>query len=83
MKEITLITDLATSIHHLRKRAHLSQQQLADLAGLSRTAIQGIQAGKATTQLDTLLRVLDVLNIKLYIDHPLLTEGDDNENTTD
>ncbi|WP_052045818.1 helix-turn-helix domain-containing protein [Candidatus Paracaedibacter symbiosus] len=56
----------------LRKKAGLSQENLAELSGLSRTAIQGIEAGKESLQIDTLLKVCHVLNIRLSFDHPLL-----------
>ena len=48
-----------------RKKAHLSQQKLADMAGVSRTAIQRLEEGIFKIQLDTLLKILHVLNISL------------------
>lgn len=83
MRRLTTTKDMGLIVQRLRKTAQLSQNQLADLAGLSRTAIQGIEAGKQTLQLDTLLSVLQVLNIKVYLDHPLLPdEGTNNEDAS-
>ncbi|MBW8308263.1 MAG: helix-turn-helix domain-containing protein [Candidatus Paracaedibacteraceae bacterium] len=66
------ILELGQQLRWLRKQTKLSQSDLALRAGLSRTAIQAIESGKTTCQLDTLFKVLTVLNIKLAIDHSLL-----------
>lgn len=69
--ELTAET-LGKYIPFLRQKAGLSQSDLAELAGLSRTSIQGIESGKESLQIDTLLKVCYVLNIRLSFDHPLL-----------
>lgn len=61
-------------LRHLRKKAGLSQSDLAQLAGLSRTAIQALEDGKQTCKLATLFKVTRVLNLKLYGDHPLVKD---------
>lgn len=66
--------ELGRQIRLIRKGAKLSQADLAFRASLSRTAIQAIESGKETCQLDTLFKVLAILNIKLGFDHPL-TKG--------
>lgn len=77
---ISQINQIGTVIKSLRKAAKLSQQDLADLAGVSRTALQGIEADKPTTQLDTLMRIMQALNLKLYLHHPLLSSlGENND----
>ncbi len=60
-----LMTELATLIHHYRKKSGLTQQALAELAGIGKTAVFDLEQGKDTVQLNTLLSVLKVLNIKL------------------
>lgn len=72
MIHISSSQDLAHHIIDLRKRSKLSQTDLALRCGLSRTAIQALENGKETIKLDTLLKVLSILNIQLYIDHPLI-----------
>lgn len=60
-----------TVIFH-RKKSKLTQKQLADLAGVGKTVVFDIEKGKETVQLNTLLKVLSVLNIKLEIKSPLM-----------
>ncbi|MCA0370050.1 MAG: helix-turn-helix domain-containing protein [Proteobacteria bacterium] len=72
MKEISDMDTLKDALRHLRKKAGLSQSELAQLAGLSRTAIQALEDGKPTCKLSTFFKVTHVLNLKLYADHPLL-----------
>lgn len=55
-----------------RKKSKLTQKQLADLAGVGKTVVFDIEKGKETVQLNTLLKVLSVLNIKLEIKSPLM-----------
>lgn len=62
-------------IPFLRKKAGLSQEDLAQMAGISRTAVQGIEGGKESIQIDTLLKVCHVLNIRLSFSHSLLQEN--------
>lgn len=72
--EISGSKDLSRIARDLRKKARLSQGRLAELAGLSRTAIQGLESGKETCQLDTVFKVFRVLNIQVNLSHPLLHE---------
>lgn len=55
-----------------RKRSKLTQKQLADLAGVGKTVVFDIEKGKETVQLNSLLKVLSVLNIKLKMISPLM-----------
>lgn len=55
-----------------RKKAGLTQKELADLAGLGKTVIFDIEKNKQTVQFDTILKVLKILNIKLKVESPLL-----------
>lgn len=54
-----------------RRQAGLSQAELARLAGVGKTVIFDIEKGKSTVRLDTLLRVLEALNIRLEWRSPL------------
>jgi HTH-type transcriptional regulator / antitoxin HipB len=56
-----------------RKLGHLTQAELALLAGVGKTVIFDIEKGKPSVRLDTLLKVLHVLNIKLEFSSPLMT----------
>jgi y4mF family transcriptional regulator len=55
-----------------RKKSKLTQNQLADLAGVGKTVVFDIEKGKETVQLNSLLKVLSVLNIKLEMKSPLM-----------
>lgn len=62
--------EIAKLVQYYRKESGLSQQALAKLAGVGKTAIFDIEKGKETVQLNTLLKVLDVLNIKMKFATP-------------
>lgn len=55
-----------------RKKAGLSQAELGRYAGLGKTVIFDIENGKLSIQLDTLLKVLEVLNIKIEFKSQLM-----------
>lgn len=55
-----------------RKRAGLSQEELGKIAGLGKTVVFDVEKGKLTIRLETLLHLLDVLNIKLHFESPLM-----------
>jgi y4mF family transcriptional regulator len=55
-----------------RKKSNLTQKQLADLAGVGKTVVFDLEKGKATVQLNSLLKILFALNIKLELTSPLM-----------
>lgn len=63
-------TDIASMIKYYRKQSGLSQSNFAKVAGIGKTALFDIEKGKETVQLNTLLKVLEVLNIKMKFDTP-------------
>ncbi|MEI7421821.1 MAG: helix-turn-helix domain-containing protein [Prolixibacteraceae bacterium] len=65
---------LASVIKNHRKSAGLSQHKLAEMAGIGKTAVFDLEKGKETIQLDTLRKILKVLNIKVQLNSPLLTQ---------
>lgn len=66
---------LSDIIKFHRKKAGLTQKELADLSGLGKTVIFDIEKGKETVQFNSLLKVLKALNIKLKIESRLI-DGD-------
>ncbi|MCA0402729.1 MAG: type II toxin-antitoxin system Y4mF family antitoxin [Proteobacteria bacterium] len=62
--------DIAKMVYFYRKESGLSQHELAKLAGVGKTVIFDIEKGKQTIQLNTLLKVLDILNIKIKFETP-------------
>jgi transcriptional regulator with XRE-family HTH domain len=55
-----------------RKAAKLSRAQLSEMAGVGKTVIYDIEKGKETIQLNTLRKILKVLNIKIVLTSPLM-----------
>ena len=69
--------EIATAVRYCRKQARLSQKELAEFAGVGKTVVFDIEKGKPTVKLDTLLKVLAVLNIQLMLKTPLDFPGED------
>ena len=63
-----------------RKAAKLSRVQLAELAEVGKTVIYDIEKGKESVQLDTLRKILKVLNIKIILKSPLMDNLQNSEN---
>lgn len=63
-------TEIAKQIYYCRKKSGLSRDELARLAGVGKTVIYDIEKGKKSIRLDTLLKVLDVLNIQIQLKTP-------------
>ena len=63
---------LAEVIMLHRKAARLSRVQLAELSGVGKTVIYDIEKGKESVQLDTLEKILKVLNITIVLKSPLM-----------
>jgi len=55
-----------------RKKSGLTQKQLADIAGVGKTAVFDVEKGKETVRLNTLLKILSALNIKLNLQSSLI-----------
>lgn len=63
---------IAETVRTCRKQSGLSQQSLATLAGVGKTAVFDIEKGKDTVQLNTLLKIFDALNIQLTLTLPFV-----------
>lgn len=72
-------TEIAALIRYYRKQSGLSQQALAKLAGIGKTALFDIEKGKETIQLNTLLKVLDVLNMRIQVETPFAMSKEDDQ----
>lgn len=60
--------DLLPEFVRSRRRARkLSQQELAELAGVGRRVISELERGKATVRLDVVARVLAVFGMQLGV----------------
>lgn len=63
-------TTLGKAIQQKRIALGLSQQQLANMAQLSRQSLNGIEHGNVNATLETLGRLLDVLGLTLAVTDP-------------
>ncbi len=66
--------DLSKMLIWHRKKSKITQQTLADMAGISRTAVQRLESGTVPVQIDTLEKALAVLNIKMSYSSPLMAQ---------
>jgi len=64
------IFEIGRLVKEHRKMARLTQKQLAEFAGIGKTAVFDIEHDKATVQMQTILRVFDVLNIEMKLIPP-------------
>lgn len=62
---------LAKIILFHRKKSGLTQQELAQLAGVGKNTVYGLEKGQQNVRLENLLKVLQVLNIELDFKSPL------------
>ncbi len=67
-------------IRYHRKRAGLSQLELANLCGIGKTAVFDVEKGKSTVQVSTLAALLVGLNISVHWHSPLIAEFLSEEN---
>lgn len=72
MRENDVAEEIGRIVQFHRKKARLTQLDLAKFAEVGKTAVFDLEKGKATIQLSTLLRVLHVLNITLQLSGPLM-----------
>lgn len=63
---------MAEIIKMHRKAARLSRAQLAEMSGVGKTVIYDIEKGKESIRLNTLRKLLKVLNIKIELTSPLM-----------
>jgi HTH-type transcriptional regulator / antitoxin HipB len=66
-----MINDLGKAVRHHRKKAKLTQQELANLARVARSIVFDIERGRMTIRAEGLFKVLTFLNIELSWNSPL------------
>jgi len=59
---------IGDAIRHYRKEAGLTQEQLAEMAGLQRSYLSELESGKETEQVKRVLRVLRQLGVRMMLD---------------
>ena len=63
--------DLGLMVRNHRKKAGLTQLELANLAGIGKTTVFDIEKNKETVRWSNILAVLQVLNIEVEFKSPL------------
>ncbi len=71
---MSTIEKIGEIIKFHRGRSGLSRQQLATFAGVGKTTIFDLENGKLSIRLNTLLKILDILNIRIELKSPLISE---------
>jgi y4mF family transcriptional regulator len=74
-----MIDSLQSAVRLSRKASGLSQAKLAKLAGVGKAAVFDLEHGKKTIQLDTVTKILSVLNIKVSFQTPSAIPGKTNK----
>tara|TARA_B100000949_G_scaffold228543_1_gene236244 strand:+ start:428 stop:637 length:210 start_codon:yes stop_codon:yes gene_type:complete len=65
------MVDLGLMVKDHRKKAGLTQLELANLAGIGKTTVFDIEKNKETVRWSNILAVLQVLNINVEFKSPL------------
>lgn len=65
------MVDLGLMVKNHRKKAGLTQLELANLAGIGKTTVFDIEKNKETVRWSNILAVLQVLNIEVEFKSPL------------
>jgi HTH-type transcriptional regulator/antitoxin HipB len=63
---------VAECVRYHRKKSGLSQANLAKFAGVGKTVVYDIEQGKESIQINTLLKIFNVLNITLHLESKLM-----------
>jgi transcriptional regulator with XRE-family HTH domain len=76
MSNPSIATELGTTLKQIRLQQNLSQEQVAQKAGLSRSAISEMENGKTATSLITIIQILRALQQLHLLDNwQVIAEG--------
>lgn len=64
--------EIAEVVKYHRKKSGLNRVELARLAGVGKTAVFDVEHGKKTVQMETVIKILNVLNINIELKSPLM-----------
>lgn len=53
--------EMGKKVRHLRRMKDMTQQQVADLAGLSRNAVVNVEAGRYNTSIEKVCKIVHAL----------------------
>jgi HTH-type transcriptional regulator / antitoxin HipB len=72
--EINSIRDVAAAVRGRRQKLGLSQESVAQRARVSRQWLSEFESGKPTAELQLVMRLLDALGLRLFLDVPNETQ---------
>ncbi len=61
------LTAISHAIRNRRRLLKLNQDDLAELAGISQRYLYSIETGQANPSLETLIKIIDVLGLRIEI----------------
>lgn len=61
------VSELGAELQRARKQNGLTQEQLADLAGISERTLRSIERGAGNPSIDAVLSVADVLGLRIVV----------------
>lgn len=67
MEEMDELTAIVSAMIEKRNALGISQRELAQLCGLPQSSIARIESGKTTPKLDTLLKIMHPLGLKIKL----------------
>lgn len=67
MEEIEEVASIVSSIIRRRQELGISQRDLAERCGIPQSSVARIETLKTTPKLDTLIKLMQALNLKLHI----------------
>ena len=67
IEEIDELTNIVSAMIDKRNALGISQRELAELCGLPQSSIARIESGRITPKLDTLLKIIHPLGLRLKI----------------
>lgn len=67
MEEIEELTNIVSAMIDKRTALGITQRELAQLCGLPQSSIARIESGRTTPKLDTLLKIIHPLGLKLKL----------------
>ena len=67
MEEIDELTSIVSAMIDKRTALGITQRELAQLCGLPQSSIARIESGRTTPKLDTLLKIIHPLGLKLKL----------------
>lgn len=80
MRTVHTARELGAAVRHRRESRGLTQQDLANAAGVSRETLLAFESGKPGVSLGRVFNVLSALDLSLHVDE---ATGGEDDNTLD